>query len=108
LTEYKKLGSLIDEGELLPAYQITVKCLLILMYQSQSNYQTDIKNRADSKLVYCYKWSSIKIQRKRRGNCEFDSETGNIAFRSRFPNPDKLLKNGETGKVLMTVPLKMP
>jgi membrane fusion protein (multidrug efflux system) len=37
---------------------------------------------------------------------EFDSETGNIAFRSRFPNPDKLLKNGETGKVLMTVPLK--
>jgi membrane fusion protein (multidrug efflux system) len=33
-------------------------------------------------------------------------ETGNIAFRSRFPNPDKLLRNGETGKVLMTVPLK--
>jgi membrane fusion protein (multidrug efflux system) len=23
-----------------------------------------------------------------------------------LPNPDKLLKNGETGKVLMTVPLK--
>ena len=36
---------------------------------------------------------------------EFDSETGNIAFRARFPNPDRLLKHGETGKVLMTVPL---
>jgi membrane fusion protein (multidrug efflux system) len=36
----------------------------------------------------------------------FDSETGNIAFRARFPNPDRLLKHGETGKVQMTVPLK--
>jgi membrane fusion protein (multidrug efflux system) len=37
---------------------------------------------------------------------EFDNETGNIAFRAKFPNSDKLLKNGETGKVLMTVPVK--
>jgi membrane fusion protein (multidrug efflux system) len=36
---------------------------------------------------------------------EFDSETGNIAFRAKFPNPDGLLKHGETGKVRMTVPL---
>jgi membrane fusion protein (multidrug efflux system) len=36
---------------------------------------------------------------------EFDHETGNIAFRARFPNPERILKNGETGKVLMTVPL---
>jgi membrane fusion protein (multidrug efflux system) len=49
---------------------------------------------------------------KYKGNVEVvkvnDSETGNIAFRSRFPNPDKLLKNGETGKVLIPVPLKTP
>jgi membrane fusion protein (multidrug efflux system) len=31
---------------------------------------------------------------------EFDSETGNIAFRARFPNPDKLLRNGETERLL--------
>lgn len=37
---------------------------------------------------------------------EFDSETGNIAFRARFGNPDGLLRNGETGKIRMTVPLK--
>jgi membrane fusion protein (multidrug efflux system) len=36
---------------------------------------------------------------------EFNGETGNIAFRAKFPNPDKLLKHGETGKVEMTVPL---
>ena len=36
---------------------------------------------------------------------EFNAETGNIAFRARFPNPDHLLRHGETGKVQMTVPL---
>lgn len=36
---------------------------------------------------------------------EFNNETGNIAFRARFANPNHLLRNGETGKVKMTVPL---
>jgi membrane fusion protein (multidrug efflux system) len=58
------------------------------------------------KLVCYCKWSSIKY----KGNVEVvkvnDSETGNIAFRSRFPNPDKLLKNGETGKVLIDCSFK--
>ncbi len=36
---------------------------------------------------------------------EFDNETGNIAFRAKFPNPDRLLKHGETGKVIMTIPV---
>lgn len=36
---------------------------------------------------------------------EFNPETGNIAFRARFPNPDRILKNGETGKILMTTPM---
>jgi membrane fusion protein (multidrug efflux system) len=30
---------------------------------------------------------------------EFDKSTGNIAFRARFPNPQKILKHGATGKV---------
>ena len=37
---------------------------------------------------------------------QFDNETGNIAFRAKFPNPQKLLRNGETGKIRMTMPLK--
>lgn len=37
---------------------------------------------------------------------DFNNETGNIAFRATFPNPKGLLRNGETGSVLMTVPLK--
>ncbi len=37
---------------------------------------------------------------------EFDNSTGNIAFRARFPNADRLLRNGETGTVRMNVPVR--
>jgi membrane fusion protein, multidrug efflux system len=37
---------------------------------------------------------------------DFDSETGNIPFRATFANPEGLLRYGETGSVLITVPLK--
>ncbi len=36
---------------------------------------------------------------------DFNNETGNLAFRATFPNPKSLLRHGETGKVLLTVPL---
>ncbi len=36
---------------------------------------------------------------------EFNNETGTIAFRATFPNPDDLLRHGATGKVVMTTPL---
>ncbi|HQR42691.1 MAG TPA: efflux RND transporter periplasmic adaptor subunit [Gemmatales bacterium] len=32
---------------------------------------------------------------------QFNSETGNIAFRADFPNPDGLLRHGQTGSVLI-------
>lgn len=31
---------------------------------------------------------------------DFNPETGNIAFRATFPNPDQLLRHGETGNIL--------
>jgi len=37
---------------------------------------------------------------------EFDNGSGNIAFRAKFPNPDHLLRNGETGTVRMNIPVK--
>jgi len=37
---------------------------------------------------------------------DFNNTTGNIAFRATFPNPNNLLRHGETGNVLVTVPLK--
>lgn len=33
---------------------------------------------------------------------EFDQNTGNIAFRAKFPNPELLLKHGSSGKIQIT------
>jgi membrane fusion protein (multidrug efflux system) len=72
------------------------------------DYQTNAKDRGNNKISlllannqpFKYKGEVETIE------SEFDSETGNIAFRARFPNNDRLLRNGETGKVQMTMPLK--
>lgn len=37
---------------------------------------------------------------------DFDNKTGNIAFRATFPNPQGLLRHGETGNILMDSDLK--
>ncbi|MFT3884866.1 MAG: efflux RND transporter periplasmic adaptor subunit [Flavobacteriales bacterium] len=37
---------------------------------------------------------------------DFDNTTGNIAFRATFPNPEGLLRHGETGNILMESHLK--
>ena len=33
---------------------------------------------------------------------DFNNETGNIKFRADFPNPDRLLRHGQTGTVLIS------
>ena len=106
----KKLGSLIDEGELLTSLSDNSQMFAYFNVSEPEylDYQTNVKDRAAS-LVRLLLANGTVLSTQ--GNVEtieseFDNETGNIAFRARFPNPDKLLKNGETGKVLMTVPLK--
>jgi membrane fusion protein, multidrug efflux system len=37
---------------------------------------------------------------------DFNNETGTIAFRATFPNPNGLLRHGETGKIVLTTTLE--
>lgn len=37
---------------------------------------------------------------------EFDNGTGNIAFRAKFANVNRILRNGETGTVRMNIPVR--
>lgn len=106
----KKLGSLIDEGELLTSLSDNTQMFAYFNVSEPEylDYQTNAKSRGDNKVNLLL---ANNEPLKYKGNVEtieseFDSETGNIAFRARFPNPDKLLRNGETGKVLMTMPLR--
>lgn len=105
-----KKGSLIDEGTVLTTISNN-KEIYAYFNMSEVEY-LDYKSRAknDVKNTVGLLLSNNQIH-KYKGiietvESEFDNNTGNIAFRARFPNPDLLLKHGETGKVQMTVPIK--
>jgi len=106
----KKLGSLIDEGELLTSLSDNSQIYAYFNVSESEylDYQTNIKGRAENKVSLLLANSeTLKYKGKVEIiESEFDNETGNIAFRAKFPNPDKLLKNGETGSILMNVPVK--
>jgi membrane fusion protein (multidrug efflux system) len=104
----KKLGSLIDEGELLTSLSDNSE-MFVYFNVSEPEY---LEYKANGKgtgakvnLLLANNRPLKYIGVVETIESEFDNETGNIAFRARFPNPDRLLKHGETGKVLMTVPV---
>ncbi|MBD3581725.1 efflux RND transporter periplasmic adaptor subunit [Flavobacterium selenitireducens] len=105
-----KLGSLIDEGELLTSLSDNTEMFAYFNVSEPEyiDYMTKVKDRGDDKVTLLL---ANNEPLKYKGKVEviegeFDNETGNIAFRATFPNPDKLLRNGETGKILMTIPMK--
>lgn len=105
-----KKGSLIDEGGLLTTISNN-KEIYAYFNMSEAEY-LDYKTRAknDSNSAVSLLLSNNELH-KYKGvvetvESEFDNSTGNIAFRAKFPNPELLLKHGETGKVQMTVPVK--
>lgn len=105
-----KLGSLVDEGDLLTTLSDNTD---IYSYFNVSepeylNYQKNVADRGNQNVNLVMANGDLFNQTGQIQTIEgqFDNETGNIAFRAKFPNPEKLLRNGETGKVRMTLPLK--
>ena len=105
-----KLGSLIDEGDLLTSLSDNtgIYAYFNVSEPEYINYQTHSAERGNNQVslvmangeVFPNKGTIQTIEG------EFDNETGNIAFRAKFPNSNQLLRNGETGKIQMTLPLK--
>lgn len=104
-----KLGSLVDEGDLLTSLSdnTSIYTYFNVSEPEYLSYQTHAADRGSNQVslitangeTYSQKGEVQTIEG------EFDNETGNIAFRAKFPNPDKLLRNGETGKVRMAMPV---
>ncbi|QIL76138.1 efflux RND transporter periplasmic adaptor subunit [Hymenobacter sp. HDW8] len=105
-----RLGSLVDEGDLLTTLSDNSKMWVYynvpeaeyLNYKQQakaSDKAAKVKLRMANNEVFQQPGLVQTIE------ADFNNETGNIAFRATFPNPEGLLRNGETGSVLMTVPL---
>ena len=105
---YKK-GSAIDEGTVLT--KISNNASVYAYFNMSEVEYLDYKARAqndinDKASLLLSNGEKHKYQGKIETiESEFDNNTGNIAFRAKFPNPEFLLKNGQTGKVQLVVPI---
>lgn len=105
-----KVGSLIDEGTLLTSlsnnrdiyayFNVTELEYLGYKEREKNGQHNEVTLLLANNEPFKYKGKIETIE------AEFDKSTGNIPFRAKFPNPDLLLKHGETGKVQLTVDLK--
>jgi membrane fusion protein (multidrug efflux system) len=104
-----KLGSLVDEGDLLTSLSdnTSIYTYFNVSEPEYLSYQTHVADRGSNQVSLITANGETYLQKGEIQTIEgeFDNETGNIAFRAKFPNPDKLLRNGETGKVQMAVPV---
>lgn len=103
-------GSLLDEGDLLTTladnssvwvyFNVSEAEYLRFKADTKSNQHPTVKLRMANGEMFPQDGVVETI------DADFDNETGTIAFRATFKNPDALLRHGETGKVLMTQVLK--
>lgn len=104
-----KLGSLVNEGDLLTTVS-DLSAVLAYFKVSENEYLEYTrnlqrnKNLPDEKVTLILSDGSVynNTGKVETMEGEFDQGTGAIAFRARFPNPDMLLKHGSTGKVSLT------
>ena len=105
-----RLGSLVDEGDLLTTLSdnremwvyFNVPEAEYLNYKANTHAENLLKVNLLMANNELFKYSGeVKTI-----EADFNNETGNIAFRATFPNPDGLLRHGETGNIQMTIPLK--
>lgn len=103
-----KPGSLIDEGTLLTSLSnnkevfayFNVSEQEYLDYKSRRSNNSTVNLLLANGQLHQYKGKIETIEG------EFDNNTGSIAFRAKFPNPNLLLRHGETGKVQLKFDLK--
>jgi RND family efflux transporter MFP subunit len=97
-----KAGSLVDEGTLLTSISNDLEVfayfnlseIQYLNFLKQKENQTQVKLQIANGEVYPL------LGVIETSESEIDQETGNLAFRARFKNPDRFLKHGATGKIL--------
>jgi len=105
-----RLGSLVNEGDLLSTLSDNSKMWVYfnvpeseyLDYKSHINKDSLLKVKLLMANDQLFKYMGVVETIE----ADFNNETGNIAFRATFPNPDRLLRHGETGNVLVLAPLK--
>lgn len=104
-------GSLVKEGEVLTTLSDnSVMWVYFNVPEARYlDYMDETKGDRDSNTVELLLANGKKFGQKGKIAAivaKFDNETGNIPFRADFPNPDRLLRHGQTGNVLVNKNLK--
>jgi membrane fusion protein (multidrug efflux system) len=108
---HEQLGSLIDEGDVLTTLSdnsvmwvyFNVPEAQYLAYMASSEQE---KQNQKIELVLANGEKFPQPGKIGAIEAKFNNETGNIAFRADFPNPDGLLRHGQTGTILIHRPLR--
>lgn len=107
---YVRLGSLVNEGDLLTTLSDNSKMWVYFNVPEAEYLNYKEHTKKDSVMQVKLKMANNQIfpypGLVQTIEADFNNETGNIAFRATFPNPNALLRHGETGNIEMNVPLK--
>lgn len=104
-----RLGSLVDEGDLITTISDNGK-MWVYFNVSEVEYLNYMKpKKTDAPLQVKLRLANGKAFETEGVvetiEADFNNETGNIAFRATFQNPNTILRNGETGTILVPVKL---
>lgn len=99
-----RLGSLLNEGELLTTLTDNSK-MWVYFNVPEAEYLDYVMHERDPEQDHVHLQLANHQLFPEEGTIEviesdFNNTTGNIAFRATFQNPNKLLRHGQTGKVL--------
>ncbi len=105
-----RLGSLLDEGELLTELSDNSQ-MWVYFNVPEAEYLDYMRNaKAENgktvRLIMANGEEFDHVGKITTIEADFDNHTGNIAFRATFPNPQRLLRHGETGNILMDTKIK--
>ncbi len=105
-----RLGSLLDEGELLTTLADNSKMWVYFNVPEAEYLDYTSRDKKGSNATVLLEMANHEIF-DQKGivetiEADFNNETGNIAFRATFPNPKRILRHGETGNILMPVSFK--
>lgn len=105
-----RLGSLVEEGELLTTLSDNHQVWVYFNVPEAEYLDYHGKVKKDSVINVRLRMANNKLFSQAGKvtalEADFNPETGNIAFRATFPNPTGLLRHGETGNILIETPLK--
>ncbi|SIS70338.1 membrane fusion protein, multidrug efflux system [Chryseobacterium piscicola] len=105
-----RVGSLVDDGDLVTELSDNSK-MWVYFNVPEAEYLSQMGSQKNGEKLHVKLQMANGQMFSQDGIVEtiesdFDNETGNIAYRATFLNPEKLLRYGQTGNIMISTPFK--